>query len=157
MSPQPTGNDAAGFAAAINAWSQKVDLALDEAVRRIALRVWEELVARTPIDTGRAQAGWVTNLDEPSDHVPPGIAASALAQRQGQRRAGETPGRIVPPPQPPDLSAATARNRIFIVNNVLYAVELDHGSSRQAPAGIVAVTMAQVRAELEEIIAEHGG
>ena len=77
-----------------------------------------------------------------------------LGRAERPRAAGDRGQRARTTPRP---TSCRRDNRIFIVNNVLYAVELDHGSSRQAPAGIVAVTMAQVRAELEEIIAEHGG
>ena len=127
-------NDAAGFTAAVDQWLKKAGLQAEEAVRRIALRLWQELVARTPVDTGRARAAWVTSLDEPSDEVPP-------------------PGNYGPP-SPPDLSRLTLANRVFIVNGVPYAVELEEGSSKQAPAGMVRVSLAQVRSELESLIAE---
>lgn len=132
-------NDAVSFTVAIDGWLMKTGLTADDVVRRIALQVWQELVKRTPVDTGRARQGWVTNLDEPSEEAPP-------AGSYGQ-------------PAPPDLSRATIRNRVFIVNNVPYCIELDQGSSQKAPAGMVAVTMAQVQAEFEKIIAgaAHGG
>ena len=150
-------NDAASFSVAVNRWLDGAKITADEVVRRIALRVWEELVGRTPIDTGRAQSGWVTNLDEPSDYVPPEIPADVQAAREAARRSGAASGRIVPEPEPPDLSAATIANRIFIVNNTPYIVQLDQGSSQKSPAGMVAVTMAQVQEELETLVGQDAG
>lgn len=128
---------AASFEVDLRAFIKKAELDAVTVVRRIALEVWKEVTGRSPVDTGRFRAAWMTNLDEASDVVPP----------EGTYAA----------PAAPDLSAATLKNRIFVTNGVSYAVFLEEGSSQQAPAGIVRVSLAQVQAELDTLIAKNTG
>ena len=99
-------------------------------VRRYATMALSKIVARTPVDTGVARAGWSA--------------------------AGEALGVPVPPPGP----RANAANidlgeyeehmegeRLFIrfANNVHYILPLEYGWSRQAPLGMVRITLAELR------------
>ena len=129
--------DAASFALQVDSLIDKMNGGADALVRRIALEIWNEITKRTPVDTGRARAAWMASIDSPSTkNFPEGTYAA---------------------PSEPDLSEATIKNLIYVTNNVDYIQHLEEGTSKQAPAGMVRVTLAQVRAELETLIAKNAG
>lgn len=101
-------------------------------VRKLYLLLFAWLVKATPVRTGRARNGWDGSVGDPSDFVPAEGAAS------------------YPPPQPPLSEAQRFRLGmiLWIVNNVNYIVYLDEGSSSQAPAGMTAIAIANLRAQL---------
>lgn len=98
-------------------------------IRLIALDLYSRITKRTPVDTGRARAGWAISVNAPSNYVPPEGTAVQLVQS--------------------DLSGFNLDQVIYIVNNVNYIVYLEDGTSKQAPAGMVAISMAEIEAELE--------
>ena len=98
------------------AFEQKVNGTLSQAVRKVALAVDRELVNQTPVDTGRARANWIPSVGSPSV-------------------------KIVEPGEKPDASAEfqtfTLDKTIFLSNNLPYIRRLNEGHSDQAPAGFV--------------------
>lgn len=95
--------------------------------RKIALQVLSGVVLKTPVDTGRARGNWQTTINQAPDSEllsanPIGDGVAALA----------------------DLPPFVA---IYISNNVPYINRLEDGYSRQAPAGMVAVTLQEVRTQ----------
>lgn len=99
-------------------------------VRLIALDLYSRITLRTPVDTGRARAGWALSVNAPSNWVPP-----------------EGLGGVQPVQS--DISGFNLDQVIYIVNNVSYVVYLENGSSDQAPAGMVRISLAEIEAELE--------
>lgn len=87
----------------------------DKVQRKAALDLFGELIQTTPIDTGRARAGWSMDVRKGED-VPP-LKASSYR-----------PKSPVPPKGVP---------YIMIYNNVEYIVRLNEGHSTQAPAHFV--------------------
>lgn len=99
-------------------------------VRLIALDLYSRITKRTPVDTGRARAGWAISVNAPSDYVPP--------EGSGDVQMIES-----------DISGFDLDQVIYIFNNVHYIVYLENGSSDQAPAGMVRISLAEIEAELE--------
>ena len=130
----------------------------EDVIRRVALQIFREVIQRTPVDTGRARAGWQVTINEPGTFVP----SSTLSGHQ-KTRATDEQRKIVGGQQraasnvfaqgPVDIGSFQAGDVVFIVNNVNYVIYLEQGTSQQAPAGMVAVTLAKVKTELEAIIA----
>lgn len=91
-------------------------------LRKAVLQLWSELVATTPVDTGRARAGWSVRIDGPGSNVPPqGVNAF---------------------PVQPDVS--NIDDVAFIYNNVEYIRRLNDGHSQQAPAMFVEAAIQRV-------------
>lgn len=99
-----------------NIYRNKVIKPLEKKVRAVALTLDAELVATTPVDTGRARSNWLPSLNVPDT-------------------------RRVEPGQKPDigptLGAYKVTDTILISNNLPYINRLNEGSSKQAPAGFV--------------------
>lgn len=98
---------------------------LSKHVRVIAMAMLNEIVLRSPVDTGRFRGNNIVSVGSPvytsTVNVDP---TGAETINQG-------------------LSAMTGLEpftQVFIQNNLPYAVPLEDGHSKQAPAGIYAVS-----------------
>ena len=96
--------------------------------RKIALEIFRELIETTPIDTGRAKAGWnmgpmLTNNVPPKDKSGYGYDVSMNVN--------------------PSMAPQNAPI-IYIYNNVEYIGILNTGSSTQAPREFVQIAIDKV-------------
>jgi len=87
---------------------------VEDLARETALKVMETVSERTPVDTGRARAGWRISLGTATGGRP-----------RGEARAVADGFRIGLP------------GGLFLTNDVEYIVFLENGHSQQAPAGFV--------------------
>tara|TARA_R110000822_G_scaffold130883_1_gene267639 strand:+ start:89 stop:478 length:390 start_codon:yes stop_codon:yes gene_type:complete len=106
-------------------FSNVIEEELTKRVRVIAMAMLNEIVLRSPVDTGRFRGNNIVSLGAPvytsTVNVDP---TGAETINQG-------------------LSAMTGLEpftQVFIQNNLPYAVPLEDGHSKQAPAGIYAVS-----------------
>lgn len=106
-----------------------VEEALTQRVRVIALAMLNEIVLRSPVDTGRFRGNNIVSVGAPvytsSANVDP--TGSETIQRGVRVMTGLEPF-----------------TQVFIQNNLPYAVPLEDGHSQQAPAGIYAVSFNSV-------------
>lgn len=109
------------------------------------LAIVADLGSITPVDIGTAMSNWDVTLDTPAlDDFHPAFEPGVPFQRTG-------PGQVNPNapatreanlPILLDVANAILSNKIpgqsiFITNNTPYIVDLDNGTSVQAPAGFV--------------------
>lgn len=104
------------------AYKKKVVENLEKTVRAVALVVDAELVATTPVKTGRARSNWNPSLNTPD----------ASIVEPGQKKSIG-----------PINAAFKITDTILISNNLPYIRELNNGSSKQAPAGFVDAALAK--------------
>lgn len=130
------------FALQVNRFVQKAKKRQDEAVRKIALELYQKIVIKTPVDTGRARANWAVGLNR-----MPASTTSKTQWRAVKKAAEDLMKRIV------------AGDIIYITNNLDYIIYLEQGTSQQAPAGMVAVTLREypgiVQKSVREVKAEN--
>ncbi|HDS0937018.1 TPA: HK97 gp10 family phage protein [Pseudomonas putida] len=102
-----------------------VEEALTQRVRVIALAMLNEIVLRSPVDTGRFRGNNIVSVGAPvytsSVNVDP---TGSETIQQGVRV----------------MTGLEPYTQVFIQNNLIYAVPLEDGHSKQAPAGIYAVS-----------------
>ena len=109
------------FANEINSLANRISQNIPRMVTDVAMSVVEFVADATPVDTGQASGNWKTQIGSPSsawDAGPSSAQNSIDAARAAL--AGLREGQVV-----------------HITNNVPYIVELNQGSSRQAPVGFV--------------------
>ena len=95
--------------------------------RKAALSVLRAVIKRSPVKSGRFRNNWQMSVGRPKmievenwqGHVPLMDSAVVATVRPGQA--------------------------LWLTNNVPYAMALEAGHSKQAPAGVLAVTLAEVR------------
>lgn len=103
----------------------------------LALELLILVVNRTPVDTGRARAGWRLTSDPGSPWAP---GPKGPYPDQADLVSGEK-ARL-----DPDRDGLA----VYLINNVEYIVPLEMGHSRRAPAGMV-------RTGLESLWAKAAG
>lgn len=97
--------------------------------KKLALEALRRLVFKTPRKTGRAAGNWQVEL-----------GASPEGERLMEDPIGEGLAK---------LAELDPYETVFIGNNVPYIEFLENGSSKQAPEGMVAVTVAELREMFE--------
>ena len=124
------------FAKALQGWARIVPPQLAIVVqKKVALEALTRIVNRTPVDTGRARGGWAITLTSPSQ------AKSRRADRDGGGTISQGAQR---------LEALKPYSVVWITNNVDYIRYLEQGTSKQAPNGMVAITLQELKTTLVE-------
>lgn len=110
--------------------TKDIGVRAEVAVRKIALDVQRDLMAATPVHTGLLQSSWFIGVGtEPADKpIKPDGGEAA------RNRAFQT------------LAAWKYGDTIWITNNQVYAVSIEFGHSKQAPAGMARLTVARYQA-----------
>ena len=104
---------------------QNIEKVADLVKRKIALELFAELLQTTPVDTGRARAGWSLG-PMLTGYVPPKDGAFEVSM-------------TVNPSMAPQNAPI-----IYIYNNVEYIGRLNAGSSQQAPREFVQMAIDRV-------------
>lgn len=118
----------ARFDCDIPALAKQLQVDVDIIKRKIALDIFSRLIATTPVDTGRARAGWSVDTRHGS-FVPP----------KDESGYGYDRSVVVSPHMIPKNAPV-----IVIYNNVEYIGRLNDGHSQQAPAMFVETAVDEV-------------
>jgi hypothetical protein len=102
--------------------------------KKLAFNLLEGVVIMTPVDTGRAKGNWFVTI---------------LAPRLDYDWAKSDPtGQETINAGTAELQRLQNYGAIYLTNNLPYIVPLEKGHSRQAPAGMVRVSLDRVAAGL---------
>lgn len=124
------------FARALAKWVKDTEAQFQVIVRALAFEIHDRVIDRTPVDSGRARASWNISINTPVLTVAP------EPKKKSKRSALET-ARTVRAALP---AFDAFSDTVWLTNAVPYILRLEHGSSKQAPVGMVAVTIAEVEA-----------
>lgn len=117
------------------AWKE-VEAEVQKKVREIALYTLSGVVKMSPVDTGRFRGNWSVSINR-QDVSTYDTRGGQASMSRGMKAIGSYPKTL------PDF---------YIQNNLPYAEALENGHSKQAPAGMVAVTLANVAAKYRNVI-----
>ena len=124
---------------------------LNKIMRLAALNLFRQVVLKTPVDTGRARSNWQATIG--------GVAKGTV---DGEKSEEQILQEIVDV-----VSGGRIKQGFFLTNNLPYIQKLEYGGypmspkkgdkttggySKQAPAGMVRISMAQIEKDLNEII-----
>ena len=101
---------------------------LSKAARAYTLQLVNNLVLRTPVDTGRARGSWVVSINQASFELP------NLKTKSGSRTINNAAGK---------LKNYKLGQVVYVQSNLEYMVPLNNGTSQQAPAGFVQLAVKQ--------------
>jgi hypothetical protein len=132
------------FSADISQWVAKAKANQDALVRQTVQEMAFRIVQGSPVDTGFFRACWWASINHvgPNPHHP----------RPGKQRAGgavPTVDRIVT-----TIMTGKAGDVFYLLNNAEYAMPLEYGHSKQAPAGIVRPVVAAAPHIVEQVAAQ---
>lgn len=101
--------------------------------RKIVLTALRKIVLKTPVDTGYARMNWQVTINKPADSVVGEQSGEKVRSSRVYEKANAVLANL-PPFQ-----------TVYISNNVDYIEFLEEGSSKQAPAGMVAITVEELK------------
>lgn len=120
------------FNAVVDRFTMKVP---DKALalhKKIAFQALRSVVMKNPVQTGRSRGNWQVSTGEPAQGAVDTIDKDGAATISKGLAA---------------LEGLKPYEIVYISNNVPYIVYLEEGSSQQAPAGMVAVTIEELKAQ----------
>ncbi len=116
------------FARRMKIRGDHIPIGTSNLIRKMALSIDQQIVKRTPVDTGRARSNWIVNVGS--------AAAETVEPFLPDGNAGATRGALAQAQQA-IASAPAFTKEIHITNNLSYIGELNNGSSAQAPKNFV--------------------
>lgn len=135
---------AASFEADLLRFAEKTKRNLNQAVAGVVLELGVRIVQRSPVDTGRFRGQWQITAggpdirtNEPFDKQPLGSAPSQFTFDRWKDH----------------IQGATIGSTFYITNSLPYAKRLEYdGYSKQAPAGMVRVTVVEYGQIIQQVI-----
>lgn len=113
------------FAKSLNEFSQQVSLDFYTILRKALFDLLQEIIKKTPVDTGRARNSWVLDIEFSDFALPPGDYRSVFEN-------------VIPE----TMSWLPESDHYVLFNNLEYIQALENGHSQQAPSGFVAQALA---------------
>lgn len=153
------GTNAAEFGRRLVAFAHRIEAKSDQAARKIVIDALAGVVEKTPVDTGRARGNWqvsaitpiLTELDL-GFSAPARVAGRSKKATKERAKNAKASNRINAQ-QAAQLAnvagkaAVDAVDRVtvmYLSNNVAYIKYLEDGSSRQAPKGMLKLTVQEL-------------
>lgn len=99
------------------------------AVRKICLELTTAIIYKTPRKTGRAQSNWFASIGAPVVGVSPVIESSAISVVARESK----------------MADSAYGNIYWLSNNLPYIERLEYGYSKQTPAGMVRLSIEEVK------------
>lgn len=124
------------FAQQLAAFEAKTVNKLDLAVRKISLEMFSKLVLRSPVDTGRFRANW-------------GVAIGSM--NTGSIELDDKSGTATISRNQAEILGVQAGDVITLGNSLPYGPKLEDGSSQQAPAGMVSLTVQEFQTIVRKV------
>ena len=108
--------------------------AMNRFKRSLGLEALKRIVQRSPVDTGRFRANWQLTTRAP-----------ATGEVEGAFDGSATGGASVVQQQAAVVAGVQPGESVYLANNLPYAGALEDGHSSQAPEGMVALTVQELR------------
>jgi hypothetical protein len=130
---------ASSFALDVSKWVEKAKERGDVVLRKVALDIGQSVVQMSPVKTGRFRANWY-----------PGIGTAQLTTTAEVDTTGsKSIARITGLQQ-----SMFAGQVVYLSNSLPYAQKLEGGSSKQAPLGMVRVTVERFQGIVADAVNE---
>ena len=116
------------FESDVAKWVKKAKEEPHKVMTAAYLQLATAIIIRTPVDTGRARANWNAEINSIDTSTTEQTDKSGAGSK---REAASVSTRA----QPGDV--------LYLTNNLPYIKNLEYGGSKQAPQGMVRVTVAE--------------
>lgn len=125
------------FADDVRRFAVKAGDSSDKIVRAVTLSLFNGIIRDTPVDTGRARGNWQTTVGQPASGEIDRLGASAAI---AEVEAKTPPG---------------AGQETYLANDLPYIEELEKGSSKQSPEGMVRRNIDRIERNLKRSIRDN--
>ena len=110
----------------------RVNRRIDTQIRKSTIALFGNIIKMTPVDTGRARGNWQCSIGSPI------TSETDMIDKDGSFVTSLVAKRV------------KSGNVVWLSNNVPYISKLEYGWSKQAPAGMVRVSIARFGAFFAE-------
>ena len=125
------------FADDVRKFSVAAGESSDGIVRAVTLSLFNGIIRDTPVDTGRARGNWQTTVGAPAGGVIERSGASAaIAEVEANTPKG-------------------SGQETYLANDLPYIEDLEKGSSKQSPEGMVRRNMDRIERNLKKAIRDN--
>lgn len=118
------------FALDLSRLCEKAKGEVELAMRKIMLELFQNVILKSPVDTGRFRANWQVGYSSPN------LSITDQTDISGSTAIGRMTQQVV--------SASLDGKSIFLTNSLPYAHRLENGWSKQAPSGMVRLSMVEI-------------
>jgi len=125
------------FADDVRKFALKAGESSDGIVRAVTLSLFNGIIRDTAVDTGRARGNWQTTVGRPASGEIDRLGASAAI---AEVEAKTPPG---------------AGQETYLANDLPYIEQLENGSSKQSPEGMVRRNMDRIERNLKKAIRDN--
>lgn len=137
----PTRNTAFEFDLDLKKFAKEINVEFATVVKKVVFDLYGKITVKTPVDTGRARASWgiaanVVPEDRGADIQVTPLSGEGIGAEQRKRTI-----------DPMDIDKDPFRVW-WIYNSLPYIQRLEEGWSGQAPSGMVAMSIQELRGEI---------
>jgi hypothetical protein len=118
----------------IDRLAEKAKADIDTVTRKVTLDLFSAVARRSPVDTGRFRANWNVSLSSPDTTVTFNTNQGRITAEVGKAASFQS-GSVV-----------------YMVNALPYARRLEYGWSKQAPQGMVRLTVQEFKQYVERAV-----
>lgn len=133
----------------VDDWISGVERGIEEVAINFLINIIQDLVDRSPVDTGRYRANWQVTLNE-----APMFALNSY-DKNGKATVQEAAGVIRNV-----FGSGIAAKTVYFSNMLIYANSLEYGHSKQAPFGVLGIVSLRLSTYMRDAIqksrAENG-
>lgn len=122
----------------LNKFMLKTEQELKTVVQKIAIDALSDIITITPVDFGRARSNWFVTVG--TDVL---LETTLELDKTGEKAIARGKAVLA------NYANAEGLPPITIYNNLVYINELENGSSRQAPNGMVQVTINNIKTDYD--------
>ena len=148
-------SDLAQFSKDLDKFEEEVAIEHSNVCARAAILLFAKIVSRTPYATGQARSSWQIAIGSPNKNVNvpgkyPQYAESSAAYALAVAEASKVLAGY-------KFSVLGFKPAIWITNRLRYIPFLERGTSKQAPAGMVRLSVEEVVSQFNEIANSASG
>lgn len=125
-------NFKADFAKVIENAKNRIDIV----IKKAEIRVFESVIMKSPVDTGRFRGNWIATTGTPSFMYYDDLK--------------DKPGRVTKAAARRVINESQIGGITYLVNNLPYAMKIEYGWSKQAPSGVVRTTVLDFQNYIKE-------
>lgn len=134
------GSENGSFSEQLEGFAEYAKAKADEVFKSVVIQIGASVINLSPVDTGRFLANWQFTIGAPAN--------TSLDEKD--QDSSKTLARFISEVRP-----LTYGQTAYIVNNLVYAIPLEYGHSRQAPSGMVRITLARFQEIVNKALEEH--
>lgn len=129
-----------GFAVSLRDFEKQATADIGNAVAKIAFDIYYRVTVKSPVKSGRFKGNWNVSVGSPDFSITESFSQSALGVAPDSTKINAVQATLL---------KVDGTKPVYICNGLPYAARLETGYSKQAPIGMVDVTLVEMQALIQ--------